>query len=276
LNGSAAVNACQKLKQTLSECAAAYFSSKEIGIGNYPDNIVFENGFVFDSRRPHNRLTFPDLVGMAYRERRSLGERGHYITKGIDFDWNVGQGNPFLYYTNGCAVSEVLIDRFTGQLKVERADLLMDVGKPINPGITRGQIIGAYVQGLGWASMEELKYTDKGALLAHSPTTYKIPNIHDVPPVLNVNIIENDTNTVNVRGTKAVGEPPFVLGISVWTAVKHALSFVSNGEIPRLTLPATNEQILSRLTHYQKNQSQSDSKQSKSPKKKDRAAALAP
>ncbi|HEY9678356.1 MAG TPA: molybdopterin cofactor-binding domain-containing protein [Drouetiella sp.] len=268
LNGSAAVIACEKLKQTLAECAAAYFASKEIGIGNYPGNIVFENGFVFDKRRPSNRVSFPDLVGMAYRERRSLGERGHYITKGIDFDWSVGQGNPFFYYTNGCAVSEVLIDRFTGQLKVTRADLLMDVGKPINPGINRGQIIGAYIQGLGWASMEELKYTNKGALLAYSPTTYKIPNIHDVPPVFNVNIIDNDTNTVNVRGTKAVGEPPFCLGISVWTAVKHALSFVSNSELPRLVLPATNEQILSRLTYYKKN--------SQSNKEKDRAAALAP
>ncbi|RTL39701.1 MAG: xanthine dehydrogenase molybdopterin binding subunit [Candidatus Melainabacteria bacterium] len=277
LNGSAAVNACQKLKQTLAECAAGYFSSKEVGIGNYPEKIVFEDGFVFDSRRPQNRLTFPELVVMAYRERRSLGERGHYLTKGIDFDWSVGQGNPFLYYTNGCAVSEVLIDRFTGQMKVERADLLMDVGKPINPGITRGQIVGAYVQGLGWASMEELKYTDKGALLAHSPTTYKIPNIHDVPPVLNVDIIENDANTVNVRGTKAVGEPPFVLGISVWTAVKHALSFVSNDEIPRLNLPATNEQILSRLTHYQSQSKNADPKQGKTKQpKKDRAAALAP
>ncbi len=268
LNGSAAVNACQKLKQTLSECAAAYFSSKEIGIGNYSESIVFADGFVFDQRRPHNRIAFPELVGMAYRERRSLGERGYYITKGIDFDWSIGQGNPFLYFTNGCAVSEVLIDRFTGQLKVERADILMDVGRPINPGINRGQIIGAYIQGLGWASMEELKYSDKGALLAHSPTTYKIPNIYDVPPILNVNIIDNDTNTANVRGTKAVGEPPFVLGISVWTAVKHALSFVSNEELPRLSLPATNEQILSRLTHYQKN--------TKSTKAKDRAAALAP
>lgn len=268
LNGSAAVNACQKLKQTLSECAATYFASKEIGIGSSPDDIVFENGFVFDTRRPNNRLAFPDLVVMAYKERRSLGERGYYITKRIDFDWSVGQGCPFLYFTNGCAVSEVLIDRFTGQLKVERADLLMDVGKPINPGINRGQIIGAYVQGLGWASMEELKYSDKGELLAHSPTTYKIPNIHDVPPILNVNIIDNDTNTVNVRGTKAVGEPPFVLGISVWTAVKHALSFVSNGEIPQLTLPATNEQILSRLTQYQ------NTKQAKTTE--DRAAAMAP
>lgn len=268
LNGSAAVNACQKLKQTLAECAAAYFSGKEIGIGNYPDNIVFEDGFVFDARRPSNRLSFSDLVVMAYKERRSLGERGHYITKGIDFDWSVGQGNPFLYYTNGCAVSEVLIDRFTGAMKVERADILMDVGKPINPGINRGQIIGAYVQGLGWASMEELKYNEKGALLSHSPTTYKIPNIHDVPNILNVNIIDNDTNTVNVRGTKAVGEPPFVLGISVWTAVKHALSFVSNDEIPRLTLPATNEQILSRITHY--------SSKNIAAKTEDRAAVLAP
>lgn len=251
LNGSAAVNACQKLKQTLSECAASYFAQKEVGIGNYPEQIVFEDGQVYDKRRPNNKLKFPDLVGMAYRERRSLGERGYYATRGIDFDWAAGQGNPFLYFTNGCAVSEVLIDRFTGKLKVERIDILMDIGKSINPGINMGQIIGGFVQGMGWVTTEELKYSEKGDLLSYSPTTYKIPNIQDIPDVFNVNVIDNDTNVMNVRASKAVGEPPLVLGLSVWTAVKHALSFVSNGEIPRLAMPATNEEILMRLTHYE-------------------------
>jgi xanthine dehydrogenase large subunit len=252
LNGSAAVNACEKIRQTMSECAANYFAGKEIGIGSYPDRIVFEDGFVFDERRPDNRLPFTELVLMCYRERRSLGERGFYATKGIDFDWNLGQGNPFLYFTMGCAVSEVLIDRFTGQMRVERVDILMDVGKSINPGINMGQIIGAFVQGMGWCTVEELKYSATGALLSHSPTTYKIPGVHDIPPVFNVNFIDNDTNYVNVRGSKAVGEPPFPLGISVWAAVKNALSFVSGNELPKLDLPATHEQILLRISQYQK------------------------
>jgi xanthine dehydrogenase large subunit len=252
LNGSAAVNACQKIRETMAECAANYFSQKETGIGAYPDRIVFENGEVFDERRPANRLTFADLAVMANRERRSLGERGFYATKGIDFDWNKGQGHPFLYFTCGCTVAEVLIDKFTGDLRIERLDVLMDVGKQINPGINRGQIIGGLVQGIGWVTTEDLRYSEKGELLTHSPTTYKIPNVHDIPDVFNVNIIDNDTNTANVRSTKAVGEPPLVLGIAVWTAVKQALSFVSGGELPKLSLPATNEEILNRLTFYQR------------------------
>ncbi|HEY9787477.1 MAG TPA: xanthine dehydrogenase molybdopterin binding subunit [Candidatus Obscuribacterales bacterium] len=250
LNGSAAVNACIKIKQGLAECASKYFASKEIGFGAYPGRIVFEGGFIFDDRRPEQRLSWKELIGMAYRDRVSLGERGYYATKGIDFDWSKGQGTPFLYYTCGCAVSEVLIDRFTGQLKVERVDILMDIGKSVNPGINRGQVIGGFVQGMGWVTTEELKYSSKGELLSYSPTTYKIPNIQDMPDVFNVNVIENDKNTLNVRATKAVGEPPLLLGLSVWCAVKHALSFVSNGEVPKLKLPATGEEILLRMSHY--------------------------
>ena len=181
---------------------------------------------------------------------RVLGERGYYATKGINFDWLKGQGSPFLYFTCGAACAEVLIDRFTGQLKIERLDVLMDAGKQINPGINRGQIIGGMVQGIGWVTNEELRYADNGALLSHSPTTYKIPNIHDIPEIFNVNVIDNDLNIVNVRSTKAVGEPPLLLGISVWTAAKHALSFVSGAEVPQLDLPATNEQMLARLSQY--------------------------
>lgn len=251
LNGSAAVNACQKIKAGLSECAATYFASKSVGTGAYADQISYENGEVFDRRRPENRLSFTDLVGMAYRERRSLGERGYYATRGIDFNWSKGQGTPFLYYTNGCAVAEVRIDRFTGDLKILRLDVLMDVGKSINPGINMGQIIGGLVQGIGWVTTEELYYSPSGDLLSYSPTTYKVPNIQDIPDDFNVALLDNE-NTLNVRGSKAVGEPPLVLGLSVFMAVKHALSFVSGPELPRLSLPATNEQILSRLTHYTK------------------------
>jgi xanthine dehydrogenase large subunit len=126
----------------------------------------------------------------------------------------------------------------------------MDIGKPINPGIDRGQITGAFVQGMGWLTNEELRYAADGELLSHSPTTYKIPNIQDLPPVFNVDWIENDANTLNIRSSKAVGEPPLLLAISVWMAVKNALSFVSGDAIPRLLAPATGEEILRRLTEY--------------------------
>ena len=123
---------------------------------------------------------------MAYEQRVSLGERGHYATPGVDFNRETGKGSPFLYYTNGCAAAEVLIDRLTGDVKVTRVDLLMDLGRSINPGIDRGQVIGGFVQGMGWVTAEELKYSAKGALLSHSPTTYKVPNITDIPPIFNV------------------------------------------------------------------------------------------
>jgi xanthine dehydrogenase large subunit len=249
LNGSAAVNACRKLKERLSAVAANHIASGEIGFGAYPEHVVYEDGHVYDRRRPSHKIRFAELVNLAYRERLPLGERGHYATAGIGFDWNVGQGCPFLYYTNGVACSEVLIDRFTGELKVERVDILMDIGKSINPGINRGQIIGAFIQGLGWLTCEDLRYSAKGDLLSYSPTTYKIPNIYDTPAILNVDTIEND-NTVNVRGSKAVGEPPLLLGISAFMAVKNALSYVSGRELPTLATPASGEEILSRLAEY--------------------------
>lgn len=249
LNGSAAVIACRKLKERLNEVAAQHFASREVGIGAYGHLIVYRDGYVFDERRPQLKITFPELVNLAYRSRVSLGERGHYATQGIGFDWNVGKGSPFLYYTNGCACAEVLIDRFTGDMKVERVDILMDIGKSINPGLNRGQITGAFIQGMGWLTNEDLRYSASGALLSYSPTTYKIPNIYDTPPIFNVDVIDNDC-TVNVRGSKAVGEPPLLLANCVLMAVKNALSYVCGEQIPTLTTPATNEEILARLTQY--------------------------
>jgi xanthine dehydrogenase large subunit len=250
LNGSAAVNACSKIKSRLAEVAARYFASREAGIGAYPDNIKFDNGFVWDERRPENKVAFKEIVSMAYRARISLGERGFYATRGIEFDWIAGKGSPFLYFTMGAAVSEVTIDRFTGDMKVDGVDILMDIGRSINPGINRGQIAGAFFQGMGWMTNEELKYTDKGNLLNYSPTTYKIPNIQDLPLRFNIDTIEN-FNTPNLRGTKAVGEPPLVLGISVYAAVKNALSSISGKQIACLSAPATNEEILGRLMYYE-------------------------
>jgi xanthine dehydrogenase large subunit len=150
----------------------------------------------------------------------------------------------------------VLIDRFTGELKVLRSDVLMDIGRPLNPGVDRGQCVGAFVQGMGWVTTEELRYAPSGELLSHSPTTYKIPNINDLPEQFSMEWIDVE-NPVNIRGSKAVGEPPLLTAISIWCAVKHALGFISNGKPARLRLPATNEEILMRLTEYQVSKSES-------------------
>src|SRR5436190_1598827 len=223
LNGSAAADGARRIRERLDEL--------ESRIGK--------------------QETWEKLVKAAYHERVSLGERGFYATPRLDWDWTSGQGTPFLYYTMGTACSEVLIDRFTGDLKVLRSDVLMDIGKPINPGIDRGQLVGAFIQGMGWVTTEDLRYDEKGVLLSHSPTTYKIPNINDLPEVFNMDWIDVE-NPINVGGSKAVGEPPLLMAISIWCAVKNALQFVANGDIARLKLPATNEEILMRLTEYAK------------------------
>ena len=247
LNGSAAADACRRLRERLNRVAAEYFA-RVGGMEADATTIVYADDHVHDSRNTAQKVPWPALIKRAYVERVALGERGFYSTQGLDWDADKGCGTPFLYFTMGCAVSEVEIDRFTGMMTVLRSDLLMDIGKPINPGIDRGQITGAFVQGMGWLTNEELRYTPEGVLLSHSPTTYKIPNIQDLPAVFNVDWIENDQNTLNLRASKAVGEPPLLTAISVWCAVKNALAYVSGGEIPILHAPATGEEILMRLT----------------------------
>jgi xanthine dehydrogenase large subunit len=257
LNGGAAADACQKIRERLSDFAARYIAASVDDIEPSPSSIVYENGQVFDRRRPDMKMDWRELIRLAYRQRISLGERGFYATAGIDFAWETGKdktaaGHPFLYFTMGAAVAEVTIDRLTGDLLVPRVDMLMDIGKPINPGIARGQMTGAFIQGMGWVTTEELKYKDNGELLSHSPTTYKIPNIQDTPPIFNVDHIDRE-NPINIKGSKAVGEPPLCLGLSVWAAVKNALSYAAPaGTIPHLVLPATNEEILRHLTSYRK------------------------
>jgi xanthine dehydrogenase large subunit len=249
LNGAAAADACKRLRARMADCLSwAVFTDASCGLAPSPESIHFADGFVWDDRAPQNRLPFAKAVAIAYEHRVSLGERGFYATPGVDFNRETGKGNPFLYFTNGIACSEVLIDRFTGELKVSRVDLIMDVGVPLNPGIDRGQIIGGFVQGMGWVTTEELCYGPKGQLLSYSPTTYKIPNISDVPAEFNVRFLDNPHSAASLYRSKSVGEPPFLLGISVWLAVKDALSYVEPERVINLRLPATGEQILSVLT----------------------------
>ncbi len=243
LNGSAAVNACRLIRARLTEFAAARLSDADpIRV----ENVIWENGRVFDQRNPEKSIQFGDLVHSAHRERISLGERGHYITPGL------GPNRPFFYYTTGCALAEVEISRFTGELRVLRADVLMDIGQSINPGIDRGQISGGFVQGMGWATCEELKFTQGGELLTASPSTYKIPSVRDIPEDFRIEHVQDSRFPENVRSSKAVGEPPLLLGLCVWTAIKNALSYAGpKGAVPLLNLPATGEEILRCLSELE-------------------------
>jgi xanthine dehydrogenase large subunit len=250
LNGAAALDATSRLKQRLAEFAAKQFADGPGGVPVSAEDVRFIDGHAVDRRNPRRRIAWKELVPKAYFERVNLGERGFYSTPGVDFNRETGRGHPFFYYTNGATVAEVCIDRLTGELRVERVDLLMDLGVSINPGIDRGQVVGGFVQGMGWVTTEELKYDDRGHLLSHSPTTYKIPNISDLPPVFNVDFFPNPDNDVSLKRSKAVGEPPLLLGLSVWNAVKNALGYVSGKAVPQLRLPATGEEILLRLTEY--------------------------
>ncbi len=162
LNGAAALDATGRIKARLADFAAPLLADPARGLASSPPHMRFAEGFVWDERAPDRRMAFADLVKRAYFERVSLGERGFYATPGVDLNRDTGKGTPFLYYTNGAAVAEVEIDRFTGELRVPRVDMLMDIGIPINPGIDRGQLLGAFIQGMGWCTMEELKYNDAG------------------------------------------------------------------------------------------------------------------
>ena len=248
LNGAAARDACGRLRERLASVAADVLSSAGDGLAAEPARIRFADGWVFDERVPDRTTTFDSVVARAYELRVSLGERGHYVTPGVDFNRDTGKGTPFLYFTTGVACSEVRIDRFTGEMRCTRVDLIMDAGTPLNPGIDRGQVIGGFVQGMGWVTTEELVYKEDGTLLSHSPTTYKIPNVSDLPPVFNVRFHDNPHNVVLLHRSKAVGEPPLLLGLSVWLAAQDALSYACDrAAVATLAIPATAERLLAIL-----------------------------
>ena len=261
INGAAALIAAEKIKKKLAIYAKHLLSFSdesrpnpitelfdyEIDESEDAKEVVFEGGDVYLKGNPKQKLSFASLVDASYHNRISLGDYGYYKTKGLHFDRDKGKGQPFLYYTFGAAVSEVEIDRYTGECKILSSEILMDLGRMIQKGIDEGQVAGGFIQGCGWVLTEELCYDEDGRLLSHSPTTYKIPNIQDTPRHFSIDFIENTSNTQNVRGSKAVGEPPFLLCASVWAAVKSALQEVRGDLRQGLPLPATGEAILRAL-----------------------------
>jgi xanthine dehydrogenase molybdopterin binding subunit len=243
LNGAAVKNACETLRSRLLPIASRLLKEKN---GRAPGlaNIIFADGRVHDRKWPREGVTFAELTKKAYLERVSLSATGYYRTPGIHWDRQSGRGHPFHYFAYGAAVSEVEVDGFTGMHRLWRVDILQDVGDSINEAINRGQIEGGFIQGMGWLTTEELKWDEQGRLVTHSPDTYKIPSIGDTPQVFNVTLLRNATQKGVVYGSKAVGEPPLMLAISVREAIREAIAqFGPTGEEVALKSPATCEAI---------------------------------
>ena len=223
LNGAAVKAACETLRGRLAPVAATLLKER---IGRRPaaGQLIFAQGQVYCRNRPRSAVSFAEVVRRAYVERISLAATGYYATPGIHWDRVAGRGRPFHYFACGAAVTEVEVDGFTGMMRVRRADLLHDAGDSINEAINRGQVEGGFLQGLGWLTTEELKWDDQGRLLTHSPDTYKIPAVGDMPEVFNVNLLKNAAQKGVIYGSKAVGEPPFMLAISVREAIRDAVA----------------------------------------------------
>ena len=238
INGAAIVNAINNIKSGLNEFIYDYFKTNS--------KIKYENNFVYFDKR---KISFKELINTAYLNRIPLSSSGFYKTDKINVNTKTLQGRPFLYFTYGAAVTEVIIDKLTGENKILQVDIIHDVGNSINERIDKGQIEGGYIQGLGWLTTEEVSWKSNGVLTTHSPSTYKIPTAGETPFKFNVEIYDRGFNKEKViNRSKAVGEPPFMLAISSFIALKDAVYNANKGKnSENLIAPATAENILKSL-----------------------------
>ena len=235
LNGMAARNAAMIIRTRMEEVAAKVLKVKKSAL-------TFSKGQVLAGKKS---LSFADLAKVCKAARVSLSSTGYYSTPVIHWDRATGKGHPFFYFANGAACSEVIVDTLTGEMKVTRVDILHDIGHSLNPAIDVGQIEGGFVQGMGWLTAEELVFDAEGKLLTHAPSTYKIPCASDVPEDFRVAIFKSKGNKADtIYRSKAVGEPPLMLPISVWCAVMNAVASLKSGAVPKLDAPATPEAIM--------------------------------
>ncbi len=235
LNGMAAQAACITIRDRMAAFMAEKHQVK-------PEAVRFDGGMV---RVAGEEYPFERVAGWAYQARISLSSTGFYSTPKITWDRVRGQGRPFFYFAYGAAVTEVVIDTLTGENRVLRADLLHDTGSSLNPALDIGQIEGAYVQGVGWLTTEELVWDGKGRLTTHAPSTYKIPACSDRPRDFRVALWGRPNREDSVGKSKAVGEPPFMLGISALMALSDAVAACGDGSVyPALRAPATAEAVL--------------------------------
>ncbi|WP_326533795.1 xanthine dehydrogenase molybdopterin binding subunit [Pseudorhodoferax sp.] len=243
LNGKAAQDAARQIRERLAACAAARH-------GGTPEQVRFANDKVFVNGR---ELGFDTVVGEAYLDRVQLWSDGFYATPGLSWDRETMTGRPFYYFAYGAAVSEVVVDTLTGEWKLLRADVLHDAGKSLNPAVDIGQVEGAFIQGMGWLTTEELVWhPESGKLTTHAPSTYKIPTANDCPPVFQVRLFDRVNVEDSIHRSKAVGEPPLLLPFSVFFAIRDAVSAAGGHRVdPPLSAPATSEAILRALSAVQ-------------------------
>lgn len=262
LNGMAVKNAVDILKSRIAEAMAQIWTEKdpndprlnarlndsvglaEGGQASLQHSIIFENDFIIDSAHPDRKIAFVEAMPLMHLRQVSLSATGFYKTPTIGWDKAKGRGKPFYYFAFGMAVTEVQVDILTGHHTIVRTDILHDVGDSLNPAIDLGQVEGGYIQGNGWVTTEEIKWDEKGNLMTHSPDTYKIPSVQDIPKDFRVALLQDVPNPGTIRRSKAVAEPPLMLALSTWLAIKDAVSAVANHDIePEFSLPATNEVI---------------------------------
>jgi xanthine dehydrogenase large subunit len=245
LNGQAVKDACETLK-----CRLAPVAAKLLGL-EAPEDIVFEADRVFCRTYPASNVAFAQVVAEAYNSRISLSATGYYRTPNLNWDPETGKGRPFYYFAYGAAVSEVEVDGFTGTFKLRQVDIVHDVGESINPLVDKGQVEGAFVQGMGWLTMEELVWDEAGRLRTVAPSTYKIPTVSEIPERFEVHLLERAAQDGVIYGSKAVGEPPFMLAMSVREAIRAAVAAFGQGGEVFLSTPATPESILAAVESAQ-------------------------
>ncbi|WP_333659507.1 xanthine dehydrogenase molybdopterin binding subunit [Meiothermus cerbereus] len=239
LNGAAVKEACEKIKGRLAVVAA-----QKLGV--HPADVVFQDGQVYSIWKPAERIPFTEVVRAAYAQRVQLFADGFYRTPGLHWDKSRMQGKPFHYFAFGAAVSEVEVDGFTGQYTLRRVDILHDAGDSLSPLVDLGQVEGGFMQGLGWLTLEDLRWEAKGQVATRSASTYKLPSFSELPEVFNVRLLPKASESGVVYGSKAVGEPPLMLAISVREALRDAVAaFGAEGSRSPVELasPATPEAV---------------------------------
>jgi xanthine dehydrogenase large subunit len=245
LNGQAVAVACRILASRLRPVAAALF--KFADPEGAASAIQFIAGEVSHPERSET-LSFEEVVESAYMSQISLSTTGFYRTPDISYHRAEGRGKPFHYFSYGGAVIEVEVNGLTGEHRVTHIDVLHDAGKSLLPSIDRGQVEGGLIQGLGWLTREEMRFSDQGYLLTHSPDTYKIPALGDAPKHFNVDLLSAADQPEVIHGSKAVGEPPFLLAIGVLGALRHAIgAYHAQGVVEALPIPCTPEAVLSSI-----------------------------
>ena len=234
MNGKAAQQAAAKIRARLTEFAARHFGAAESSIDFRANEVLVGD----------RQLQFQELVQLAWFDRVKLWASGFYKTPKIHYDRETFSGRPFFYFAYGAAVSEVIVDTLTGEYRLLRVDILHDCGDSLNPAVDLGQVEGGFVQGAGWLTAEELWWTADGELMTHSPSTYKIPTCSDLAPDFRVQLLAHSANREDtIYRSKAVGEPPLMLGISVFHAIRDAIA-TADQPLPVLQAPATPESVL--------------------------------